>query len=278
MGLVSPAFFDPTDDPARFIGTSWCAGSWSSTLQHGGPPAALLMRTIERLPSSIDGPVQIGRFTAEILGPIPVGEVVVSASITRPGRSVELVEAHLMAGGRAAMTARAWRMRIEPMELPVPGGVVPVHDELPGFPKGEVDLPALPDRADVLQLPMWNVGYAAAVEWRFVSGGEEGGSPVTVWARPRVDLVAGEVATPLSRLLILADTGNGLSRVLDVDTWWFINTELTVHVHRQPSGDWFLLAARSTVEATGNGLTETELYDQHGRVGRAAQALLVGRR
>jgi acyl-CoA thioesterase len=69
-----------------------------------------------------------------------------------------------------------------------------------------------------------------------------------------------------------------LSRVLDVDAWWFINTELTVHVHRQPSSEWLLLCARSTVEANGTGLTETELYDTAGRVGRAGQALLVGPR
>jgi hypothetical protein len=275
---MPPAFYEPTDDPARFIGTGRCAGSWSPNLQHGGPPAALLGRAIERLSSSIEGPTQVGRFTAEILGPVPVGEVAVTASISRPGRRVELVEAHLVADGRTAMSARAWRMRVQPMELPVPAGVIPVYDELPGFPKGEVELPPMPDRADTFRLPMWNTGYADSVEWRFVTGGEEGNSPATVWARPRVDLVAGEPATPLSRLLVLADTGNGLSRILDVDTWWFINTELTVHLHRQPAGDWFLLAARSTVEASGNGLTETELYDQRGRVGRAAQALLVGRR
>src|SRR5256885_1058221 len=123
-----------------------------------------------------------------------------------------------------------------------------------------------------------NTGFADAHAWRFVTGGTEGGSPVAVWARPRFALVAGEGATPLSRLLLLADAGNGLSRLLDVDTWWFINTELTVHLHREPAGDWFLLAARSIVEPTGRGMTETELFDRDGRVGRAAQALVVGPR
>jgi hypothetical protein len=125
---------------------------------------------------------------------------------------------------------------------------------------------------------MWNTGYADAVDWRFVTGSSEGNSPATAWARPRVDLVAGEEPTPLPRLLLLADAGNGLSRVLDIDAWWFINTELTVHLHRQPVGDWFLVAARSTVEANGTGLAETELFDRTGRVGRGAQSLLVGPR
>jgi hypothetical protein len=198
----------------------------------------------------------------------------------RPGRTVELLEAELYAEGRRAMVVRAWRMRVAELDLPVPSGVPAIDGVLPGFPDGPPPLPAIPpmDMSGRYHLDMWNTGYADAVDWRFITGGIEGNSPATVWARPRVDLVAGETASPLARLLLLADTGNGLSRVLDVDTWWFINTELTVHVHRQPVGDWYLLAARSIVEPTGTGLTETELYDQQGRVGRAAQALLVGHR
>ena len=272
------AFYEPTDDPARFAGTPSCAGAWSESLQHGGPPAALLVRTIERLRSTIDGPTQITRFTAEILGPVPIGEVTVSATVSRPGRRVELVEARLDAGGRPAVAARAWRVRVADLDLPVPTGVIAVPDEMPGFGRAHYDVPPLPAKAQPFRLPMWNTGYADAIEWRFVIGSEEGNSPAVVWARPRVDLVAGETQSPMSRLLLLADTGNGLSRMLDVDTWWFINTELTVHTHRQPVGDWLLLAARSTVESGGAGMTETELFDAHGRVGRAAQALMVGPR
>jgi acyl-Coa thioesterase superfamily protein/acyl-CoA thioesterase superfamily protein len=276
---MSSAFFEPTDDPTRFATTSHCSSAWSATLQHGGPPSALLVRTVEACPSSIDGPTQIARFTVDIFGPLPIAEVTLGAHVLRPGRRVELVEARLEAGGRVAMVARAWRMRTAELDLPVPGGVVAVQRDVPGFPHGPVHVPPIPEHAATpYNLDIWNRGYAAAVDWRFVVGGPEGGQPATVWARPRIDLVAGEVMTPISRLLLLADTGNGLSRVLDIDTWWFINTELTVHVHRQPSSEWILLAARSTVESNGTGMTETELYDEHGRVGRAAQALMVGPR
>jgi len=277
---VTSAFFEPTPDPDRFVGTDNCHAPWSPSLQHGGPPSALLIRTIQRLPTSIGGPAQISRFTVDILGPVPVGEVTVTARVVRPGRTVELVEAELAAGGRTAMSARAWRIRVTELDLPVPAGVVPVAGKLPGFPYGAVDPPALPPEPGPGEyaVPMWNTGFAKAVEWRFITGDVAGGSPATVWARPRIDLVAGESPSPLSRLVMLSDAGNGVSRVLDVDTWWFINTELTVHLHRQPEGDWFLLAARSTLEANGTGLAETELFDAAGRVGRAAQSLMVGPR
>jgi Thioesterase-like superfamily len=276
---MSSAFFEPTDDPNRFTATSHCSSAWSTTLQHGGPPSALLVRTVEGCPSSIDGPAQIARFTVDILGPLPIEEVVVAAHVVRAGRRIELVEASLEVGGRTAMVARAWRMRVADLDLPVPGGVVAVQHDMPGFPRGPVAIPPIPEPATTAYaLDIWNRGYADAVDWRFVVGSPEGGQPATVWARPRIDLVAGETMTPASRLLLLADTGNGLSRILDIDTWWFINTELTVHIHRQPSSDWILLTARSTVEPNGTGITETELYDTQGRVARAAQALLVSPR
>jgi hypothetical protein len=66
--------------------------------------------------------------------------------------------------------------------------------------------------------------------------------------------------------------------MLDVTRWWFINTELTVHLHREPAGEWLCLRSSSILGETGVGLAESELYDESGRVGRGAQALLVGPR
>jgi hypothetical protein len=38
------------------------------------------------------------------------------------------------------------------------------------------------------------------------------------------------------------------------------------------------VSARSTLDRSGVGLAETELFDRDGRVGRGAQSLMVGRR
>jgi hypothetical protein len=275
---MTEAFYLPTDDPDRFVGTEHCPAPWSPRLSHGGPLSGLLVRAIEALPSSVGGPTQVIRITVDILGPVPIGEVAVRARVARPGRSVELVEADLTADGRTAVLARAWRTRVADLTLPVPTGIVPAPERFPGFPPRPIEVPPVPAESPTYRLPMWNTGYAAAIEWRWVVGTEEGGTPAAVWGRPRIDLVAGEPASPLSRLMLLADTANGLSRVLDVETWWFINTELTAHLHRQPVGEWFLLASRSIVESNGAGMTEAELFDADGRVGRLAQALMVGPR
>ena len=52
----------------------------------------------------------------------------------------------------------------------------------------------------------------------------------------RHPLVAGEPTSPLARVLVAADPGNGVSAALDYRRFVFINTELTVHLLREPAG------------------------------------------
>ncbi|MBF9130961.1 thioesterase family protein [Plantactinospora sp. S1510] len=260
------AFYLPTDDPDRFVATAHTQGPWSADLQHAGPPSALLARAVEQVDTSVDGPAQVTRLTVEILGAVPVAEVTVRAALARPGRSVELVEAELSAAGRPVLRARVWRIRRTPVGLPAEVIAAPV----PPPPR-----PATPSE---FTEPRWQTGYLRAIEWRFVEGHFERPGPAAVWARQRVPLVAGEEPSPLQRTALLADSGNGLSRLLDMADWWFINTELTVHLHRQPAGDWIFVRAATTLDQQGSGLAETVLSDATGRVGRGAQALMVGRR
>jgi hypothetical protein len=263
---VDEAFFRPTDDPDRFGSTRNTVGPWAAGLQHAGPPSALVARAVERLPSTVDGPAQVARLTVEILGAVPVADLTVRAQVARPGRSVELVEAELLAGGRAVMRARAWRIRRTTLDLPA------------GARGAPEPAPMRPATSVPFTDPIWRGGYLDAVEWRFVSGTFERPGPATVWARQRVPLVAGEEPSPLQRLALIADSGNGLSRVLEVATWWFINTELTLHLHRAPAGEWMCVRARTTLDESGVGLAETLIYDEGGRLGRGAQALMVGPR
>ena len=260
------AFFLPTDAPDRFVATELTEGPWVPGFQHAGPPSALLTRAIERVAPSLAASAQLTRLTVEILGPVPVAELTVRAELVRPGRSVELVEAELSAAGRPVLRARAWRVRRTLVDLPA--DALPVEQSPP--PRAAEPTPVTD--------PSWNKGYLSTVEWRFVTGHFERPGPAVVWARPRVPLVAGEESDPMLSLMLLADSGNGLSQVLDPNKWWFINTELTVHLHRQPAGEWFCLRAATTLGEHGAGLAETVLYDGTGAVGRAAQALLVGPR
>jgi hypothetical protein len=116
-----------------------------------------------------------------------------------------------------------------------------------------------------------------AIEIRFVAGGF-GGGPATAWFRLRRPLVDGEQPSPLQRLAAAGDFGNGISAVLSWDEYVFINPDLTLYVERQPEGNWICLESRTTLAPGGTGTAESVLWDEHGRIGRASQALLVARR
>ena len=159
------------------------------------------------------------------------------------------------------MRARAWRVQAGDVALDAPEGPPPGPAEGAAgdfFPTGQT------------------VGYHTAMEYRFVRGAFLEPGPATVWMRMRVPLVEGEDPTPLQRVLVAADSGNGVSAALDWREYLFINTDLSVHLLRPPSGEWVCLDAVTHVD--GLGLSDTALWDERGRIGRAAQTLLVRRR
>jgi hypothetical protein len=90
--------------------------------------------------------------------------------------------------------------------------------------------------------------------------------------------VPGERATPLQRVVALADFGNGVAAALPWSSHVFINPDLTVYLEREPAGPWIGMRARTRLGPDGAGVAESELYDAGGRVGRGLQALFVDRR
>jgi hypothetical protein len=259
---MSDAFFDVRGDD-RFLATELTRGPWDPELQHAGPPAALLGRAVER---HGDRPgMQVARITFDIARPLPIAELRVATRLLRGGRSVELVEATLHAGEAELMRATA--LRIRTADVGLPDGLVP-GPRLPG-PEAGRTVPFFPTGQDV--------GYHTAMEARFVAGSFLELGPATVWMRMRHPLVPGEPPSPLCRVLVAADSGNGVSAALDYQQWRFINADLTVYLMRPPAGEWVALESATTA-AAGIGLADTTLHDEHGPIGHSAQALFVDRR
>ena len=252
-----PPCYLPLGD-GRFRSTTSTAGPWSPHSQHGGPPSALLARAMERCAPRPE--TMISRMTVELLGAVPVDEVEVRAEVVRPGRSVELLEAELRAGGRLAARARAWRV------LRAAGDGIPPRAAAP---------PPLPAQAHGAEAEGWSGGYLQAVEWRFARGDFLSPGPATAWTRLRVPVVEGEEPSPLQRVLAVADSGSGVSAELDIRGWLFINPELTVHLHREAVGEWVCLDAATAVTPGGAGLATSVLSDEQGPLGVGAQSLLV---
>lgn len=255
-----------------FEATALTRGPWDAGAQHAGPAAALVGRAIERLDGVGPEPERrlVGRITLEILAPIPIAPVAVSAEVVRPGRRIDLVEATMRdADGQPLIRARGWRLLRR--SIPLPAGLAPRSHPEPPPPEGL-------ERNDRFFPSGHDVGYHTAMEGRFASGSFLEPGPATAWVRMRHPLVAGEEPTPLQRVLIAADSGNGISAALDFERWIFVNVDLTVHLSRMPDGEWVCLDSVTVPGREGIGLTDTVLRDERGPIGLAAQTLLVAPR
>jgi hypothetical protein len=238
-------------------------GPWDPSAQHGGAPAALLGGLLEEAQPGAE--MRVVRVSFELLRPVPLTELHAEIDLVRPGRRVQLVEGRLHAQGRLVMKATALRVRRAPGASPEIGG--------PGD-----DPPRGPEHGEPRHLERLDVGLPSfatqGVEIRFVEG-SFGPGPAVAWIRLRGPVRDGREPTPLERTLAAADFGNGVSAELDWNEHVFINPDLTVHVEREPEGEWVALDARTRVASDGTGLAESVLFDRRGRIGRAVQALLV---
>jgi hypothetical protein len=255
--LTEPIFRRDRD---AFVPTGHARGPWHPGQLHGGAPAALVGEALQE-----DGYV-VARLTFDFLAPVPLAPLTVTTQTTKPGRNVQLAEAEVAAEGTTVLRARAMRLRRGEVTLP---------------PEQAEDPPPAPEtgRPDPFPAPQGSEGFhLTAMEIRFVGGTSFGLGPALAWFRLTRPLIDDEPPSPLARTLAAADFGNGVSRTVDFDQYLFVNTDLTVHLHREPAGEWVLLDARTRLEPTGAGLAYSALSDERGRIGIAAQSLFVAQR
>jgi hypothetical protein len=251
------------------VATALTRGPWSNDLQHGGPPAALLGRAIERAvtaPGEDPDSFVVTRVTVELSRPIPLGRLRVETEVIRAGRQAQRIGARLYAGDVEVSRATGLRVRRGAVALPAPR--CPATPPPPG-PEG------LPGH--VFNFFQHEVAYHRAVEVRIARGVWAEG-PMAAWMRPLVPLLEGETLSPLCRVLIVADAANGICPALDFRRYTFINPDLTVYLGRVPQGEWIGLDVSSTADAIGIGLVQGEIHDRSGAVGRCLQSLVVDAR
>jgi hypothetical protein len=210
--------------------------------------------------------MRLSRVTVELLRPVPIAPLWLSAAVVRPGRKVGMLEASLGRAddGQLVAIARAQRIRTAAVDFP------------DGATTGAAP-PALPDDPEVIE-QTYRAFHNAAVEHRFARGvfGEPG--PAFDWVRLRVPVVPGEVPTGWQRAAAAADFANGISSVVPWDgSTVFINPDLTLTLWREPQGEWIGLDAVTRTSAEGIGASDTSIWDRGGAVGRSNQSLLLDR-
>lgn len=252
-------------DEHAFRASALTRGPWDPTHQHAGPPIALVCRAVERA-AHVHGLTHLSRITANLLRPVPIDVLGVEVATEYAGRNAGHFSARLTAQGKevARFTVLAQREN----DLPLP-------ENLPGHPLPTAAHP--PESCGPAVFPFASsrrVGYANLVETRLVHGRFFAG-PCAAWFRLRHPLVHGESPSVYQRVAVAADSGNGISAVLDFSKYLFVNSDLTINLLRRPHGEWICLDARTYLGPGGTGLTESRLYDAQGLIGLATQSLAV---
>jgi hypothetical protein len=254
-------------DSHGFRSSELTRGPWNPEHQHAGPPIALVCRAFEQA-GHPHGLTHVSRLTANLVRPVPIAELAIEVMTDYVGRNAGHFSAHLMSGSKEIGRFTALLQREGSMALP---------EGLPGHP-----LPTLgpgPAQSAPARFPFASeqLGYAHLVETRAAAGRMFQG-PCAIWFRLRHPLLQGESPSGYQRVMVAADSGNGISAVLDLRRYLFVNSDLTVNLLRRPVGEWVGLDARTHLGGNGCGLAESSLYDETGLIGRATQSLSVRER
>lgn len=249
-----------TPDREAFRPTELARGPWSPDAQHGGAPAGLLAWALER---ELQGHRQsVTRMSIDLLRPVGLEPLMVSVRGST-GRTVGRWDATLEAQGRPL--ARAVALSCTAREL---------HAHAPAR-AGRLPFPDHDSQLRIAGMLDHRSFHYTAMQTRLAEGSVAQPGPAAVWFRLRYPLVAGQPVSPLMRAVTAADFGNGISWELRLEDYPCVSADLTVHLHRPPCGEWIGVAAQTTIEPHGVGLTDSVLHDLDGPIGRALQTLIV---
>jgi len=104
-------------DDGAYRATALTRGPWNPEHQHAGPPIALVARAIERAAAALEL-THIARLTANLLRPIPIGELAIEVQTDYAGRNAAHFSARLNAAGKEVARFTALAQREAEVALP----------------------------------------------------------------------------------------------------------------------------------------------------------------
>ncbi len=224
--------------------------------QHAGATGGLLATGLEELAVQEGAGVPL-MFSMVNLRPAPLSPGERKVEAVRTGGRVATLKGELSFDGK--LTATATALFAHPVPAP----------NLPEIPPVQLD-PLQAERDS--RFDKWpGEIYAHAIEFRREAEG-------WYWMRPSRPLV--EATPPMARVAAMADFAPGISMMSN--NWdfrdfveGFPTLDLTLHLSRPLEGEWIGIKARTIWYANGLGVTETDLLDVQGPLGRCAQSIVV---
>ena len=242
-----------------FQPTEWAVGPWSAETLQGSACGGLLAGVLERSDAATG--MILARLTFDLWRPVTRERVAPALSVLRDGRKARTVEASLAQAGKPVARCTALFLKADPASTPAPAErVAPARGPEAGRP-----VPA--------HVKAWSP-FFTGVDTRVVEGDLLKAGPAAAWFNLGRPVVEGEENSPLVHAVSAADLASGISAVVDLRKWSFINADLTVVFWRMPRPPWILLAAETEAGDQGTGVAHGLLSDLDGPFGRCEQALI----
>ena len=260
MGVQgAPAYFREVD--GVFVANDPARGPWSADHCHAGPVTGLVVRAAE---AAVGAGKVLTRLTLDVLRPLPVAGLRIGCELVRETRTLSTtrVEVHDLDGTRCIAGTSMHLTRKELGEVPTAAVDAPRFEEAQPGPSlligGVHDKPS----------------FGHFNEVRYPPGVTRAPGPKMIWMRVPA-LLEGEAPSPIQSICPLADCGNGISWNATPVEMGFMNTDLTLQIHREPESDWLGSDAVSHWQGNGVGMSHSVLYDTAGPVGVALQTLVL---
>ena len=259
--MADEALFVPEGD--ALIPTEWAVGPWSPDTLQASAYGGLLVRALERAPVPAD--MMLARLSFDLWRPVTREPITTSVTVLREGRKAQTVEASLIQVGKPVARCTGVFLKADVASTPpTPPLVPPAQGPDAGRP--------LPPH-----VKGWSP-FFTGVDTRVIAGDLLEPGPASAWFHLTRPLVAGEESSPLVHATSAADLASGISAVVDIRAWSFVNADLTLVVWRVPRPPWILLAAETYAGDRGTGVAHGLLSDLDGPFGRCEQTLIFDRR
>jgi len=246
-----------------YLPTDRSRGPWDPGFLHGGAAAALLAHGVEtehKSNGNADPGMVISKLAFDLMRPVPVAPLSLSAQVVRGGRRVRYVDVTLRSGEQ--LIARAAAVMLRPSALYAGQEAAPARPVSQGWEAH----PLRPwmDRPDERKL------FHTGLQIRLLREPYTG-EPSLVWARVPYDFLPGRPLTPTVHAAALSDLTNGIGLMsVPGPMRPFINPEITLYLVREPVGGWFCLEGVGRAEHAGLATSNVNFHDAGGLVGHAS--------
>ena len=242
--------------------TEWAVGPWSPDTLQASAYGALLTGILE---AETPPGMMLARLSFDLWRPVTRERLTTTVTVLREGTKARTVEASLAQRDRPVARCTAVFLKTDAASTP---------------PRAAMVAPPLgPDsgRRVPPHVRAWSP-FFTGVDTRVVEGDLLKPGPAAAWFNLERPVVGGRATSALEHATSAADLASGISAVVDLRAWSFVNADLTIVFWRLPRAPWMLLAAETHAGDRGTGVARGVLSDVDGPFGSCEQTLIFEKR